>query len=242
MTPFKHPANAKAAVVTGASSGLGRELAKQFAIGGNHVILSGRNEYELQVTHGVCMNSTPAGNRFCGTTKVVGDLRDAGVVQKIYDTAHLFNAEYLVSCAAVYSKGPTEKSEPCDILLPNLIATIELVKAIYPMFAERRHGTIININSSAGKKGTEQEALYSASKHGLTGFFSSLRLEARHRNVRVLDVFIGGMRTPMMAHRSDWAHLIDPSQAAELIYKVAKMDLDTFQVDEVTLSRFCFPE
>lgn len=240
-TDPRHPANAKAAIITGASSGLGRELAKQFSAGGNQVILSGRNVDELRITHAECMNATPVGKKYCGAVRIAGDLCNPAIVQKIRDTAHLLNAEYLISCAAVYSSGPTDKSEPCDVLLPNLIATIELVKAIYSMFAERKYGTIININSSAGKKGTEQEALYAASKHGLTGFFSSLRLEARRKNVRVMDVFIGGMKTPMMRHRSDWPHLIDPVEAAEIIYKVAGTDSDTLQVDELTLGRFCFP-
>ncbi len=237
----KHPANSRAAVVTGASSGLGRELAKQFSADGFHVILSGRNKEELRRTQEACLQVREDQYNRGVTSTVVGDLCSSTVIRQLADVADLWNAEYLVSCAAVYSKDPVDKSVPIEILFPNLMATINLVRSMYPTFTRMRRGMFLNINSSAGKGFPEQESLYAASKHGLTGFFGSLRQEARRKNIRVMDVFLGGMKTPMMKHRSDFDYLIDPAKAAELIYRVAVTDEHSFQVDELTLSRFSFP-
>ena len=239
--PSQLPSNALGAVITGASSGLGRELAIRFSAGGYHVILSGRNKDELQRTHELCIAATPSGEKFPGSTIICGDLRDSEVIKQIALMAGLYRANYLVTCAAVYSKSSVDSTAPCDILLPNLVATIELVKAIYPVFLTGHCGTFVNINSTAGKHSSENESLYVASKHGLTGFFGSLRLEARRKNIRVMDVFIGGMKTPMMKHRPDYDYLIDPVQAAAAIHRTAVDTSDTFQVDELTLGRFSFP-
>jgi short-subunit dehydrogenase len=238
-TNWKMQQNKPSAIITGASSGLGRELAYQFAKNGINVILSGRNREELAKTQDQCVRSY-----FPPPMTIVapGDLTDPEVIRTLASTADLQNVRYLVSCAAVYSKGLlTANTRPCDILLPNLVATMDLVKAVYPAIVRNGGGTVININSSAGKTAPEEEALYAASKHGLTGFFKSFRVEARRKKVRVLDVFIGGMRTPMMQTRPDFEYLIDPAQAAEVIYNTAVVQPDTLEIDELTISRFKFP-
>ena len=195
----KKPDFGRVAIVTGASSGLGRELAVLFSRSG-HVILSGRDKDELERTRLLC--SDP-GN----TTTVCGNLRDSETRTQLVSFADLYGLHCLVCSAGEYLRGPLEKSDHLkieSIIGSNLTATISLVRRIYPQFVSNLDGMIIHINSAAGKAIDSMEPAYVASKHGAAAFFKALRFEARKHNVRVLDVFSGAMQTPMMEYRDDY--------------------------------------
>ena len=227
-------------LITGASSGLGRELAIQFARAGYSCILSGRNPAELLRTSRLATeNGTPC---TVPLTTISGDLREVKTINRLTEMMRVYNTRTLISCASVYSNLPLESCDNADdILLTNLVATVNVVRAAYEIFKTSMEGTIVNINSVAGKAASENESVYAASKHGLTGFFRALRLEARHQNIRILDVFTGGMKTPMTKDRPDWDYLIDPVEAAKIIFPAVINSPQSLQIDEITLSRFRFP-
>lgn len=233
----KYTENPPCAVITGASSGLGRELANIFSKKGYHLILSGRNRKELQTT--VHFSRTnPA--RF---SLVTGDLRDKEIITRTAAFADLYNASLLITAAGIYDNrkfSELPRSSIDDILQTNLISTVQLVRAIYTTFLRRRSGMIININSAAGKTAPIDEPVYCSSKHGLTGFFKSLRLEGRQKNIRILDVFLSALRTPMMIHRADYSKLISPNEMANIIFEIAALNIATAQIEELHIGRFQF--
>jgi 3-oxoacyl-[acyl-carrier protein] reductase len=80
----------------------------------------------------------------------------------------------------------------------NLKGTFLFTKAILPYMIKRRSGTIINVNSGAGKAGFSDLSSYCASKFGLAGLTESLALEVEIYNIRVMTIFLGQVATRML--------------------------------------------
>jgi short-subunit dehydrogenase len=214
-------------VITGAGSGLGRELAIRYAQNDYRTILNGRCRDHLDETAEMCFDSTI----------ITGSLADDRIIYLIGQQARMHKATDLVCCAGQYLRGDIIQDtygHPKAIIDTNVIGTINLIREL----AHKLMGTIVNINSVAGKNIAPNEAIYSASKHALTGFFKSFRLEAAVRGIRVLDVFLGAMQTRMMAHREDYAKLINPKEAAAAIFQAATTTYKSLQVEELTIGRW----
>ncbi len=122
------------------------------------------------------------------------------------------------------------------IINVNLITSIQLIKEIYPVFIERGAGLLVNINSLAGKMPNELEAAYCASKYGLRGFMDSFQNEANRNNVRMINVYLGAMQTAITDHRPDQALLIDPDEAASIIFGLCE-DYPSLRITEISLLR-----
>lgn len=183
------------AVVTGASSGIGRAIAEEIAARGASLCLVGRRpEVLLQV----------AANLSDGARKLIYrlDLADSGEIEKLAD--HLTReggaADILVHCAGVISLGDTQDASAEDFdrqIAVNLKAPFVLTRTLLPQLLARR-GQVVFINSSAGVSAVPGSGAYSATKHGLAGLADSLRAEVSGR-VRVTSVFTGNTATPMQA-------------------------------------------
>lgn len=214
-------------IITGASSGLGRELAIRFS-GLGHVILSGRNEIELNKTRTLCREPH-------NTTLVYGDLRDTAVCSRLAGFANLYAISYLICCAGEYASGPIEGMSFLDaarILDSNLLSTVNLIREVYPYM--RQKSKIVHINSVAGKAIDSKEPVYCASKHGMAAFLKALRFEARTKQIRIMDVFPGGIQTPMM---DDNPKLMDINEIADTIFTTATLRSGTCQIEELHLGR-----
>lgn len=222
----------QAAVILGASGGLGRELAIRLAERG-HVILSGRNKEELDITASMCKD--PA-----NITIIAGDLNELDTRNKLLSAADLYNIRYFVIASGVHSRinFPLDAAGGIEVLQTNVGTPIRLIKRMFPLLA-RYGGQIIHINSPAGRNTSPNEAMYSASKHAMAGFLKAFRLEARESGVRVLDVYLGAIKTRMMSDREDFANLIEPAEAAGIICSLLSTPVST-QVEEVTIGRFRF--
>lgn len=229
------------ALITGSSSGLGRELALTFARKGHGIILHGRDEVRLcQVAKEIRdLNPTETADPGLPPDIVIGDLADDATIRRLREAALVREVYVLINNAGRYYSGPAEAMSPDDaddIIRTNLIAPIKLILAVYPMMATRKRGLIVNINSLAGKGFNDQEAAYCASKWGLRGFMGSFKYAAREKNVSVLDVFIGKMKTPMTERLSAGGRMIDPADAAQAIYDLW-MAYPSLRVNEVEIGR-----
>jgi len=217
-------------LVTGSSKGLGRELALTFARKGHGVILHGRDEARLaQVRQEIEALPSPV-------AVVRGDITDERTLRHLLDAARTWKIDVLINNAGAYLSAPIEETSLLDaerILKTNLCTPVWLTLAIYPLFRERGHGLIVNINSLAGKGFNDQEAAYCASKWGLRGFMGSFKFEARKHGISVLDVYLGKMRTDMAANRPG---LIEPCEAARVIYELWR-DYPTLRVNEIEIGR-----
>lgn len=183
----------RTAVVTGASSGIGRAIAERLGASGAHVVMCGRTADALNES---VDRITAAGG---AAEAVVADVREAGVVEGLVKTAvsttgHL---DIFVNNAGVGSFGPilgTDVEQWRTLLETNVLALMVGCKsAIQAMRAGGTHGHIVNISSLAVK--SNESGIYGASKHAVNVITNSLRLELIDDPIRLTTVMPGVVAT-----------------------------------------------
>jgi NAD(P)-dependent dehydrogenase (short-subunit alcohol dehydrogenase family) len=182
------------ALVTGASSGLGRACALALASEGAGVALLARSEAELaHVARVIEGDGQPV-------LPLAVDLAD---VDRLPDTVERVAREFggvdvLVNAAATDVPGPVETLEVDDwdrVFAVNVRAPFVLSKLVFSRMRERGGGTIVNVSSIAGRRGWANAAAYCASKFALTGLTQALAAEGRQHNIRACVLYPGAMAT-----------------------------------------------
>ena len=184
----------KVALVTGASSGLGRATAIALARAGADVALVARSQTELE---GAREAISKIGRRALTLPEDLASKVEATEALE-RAVAALGRIDVLVNAAGTESPGTVEMLdvEGWDrTLAVNLRAPFLLSKAAFPRMREAGGGTIINISSVAGKKGWANASAYCASKFGLTGFTEALADEGKEHGIRALVLYPGAMAT-----------------------------------------------
>src|SRR5918995_5287329 len=187
-------------VLTGASSGIGRETALQFARRGAKLALAARNEDALDTLAAEV-------ERLGGEALVVPiDVSDFNRVAELASRAveRFGRIDTWVNNASVSTYGTVEQLEVEEIrrvIEVNLLGEIYGMKAALPRL-RRTGGTIINVSSTLGKRAVALQAAYCAAKHGVVAFGEALRLELRHAKVpvAVVDVLPSSINTPLFEH------------------------------------------
>lgn len=223
----------KTALITGASSGLGRSLAHYFGIMGYNLILSGRDKKKLNEVIKILPDN--------GLKIIVqvGDITLPETISALGKTAKEWGVDVLINNAGIYAKRSLAGMTPeavKRIFDTNLLAPILLTQRIYPIFRERGKGLVININSVAGKEPSHEETIYSASKHGLRGFSRSLQFEAGEENIRIIDYYFGAMKTPMAKGRISFEQFMDPAEVAAIIYATS-VEYKSARLKEIEIGR-----
>ena len=179
--------------ITGASSGIGAELAKQYAKEGALLILSARREKALQEVKNSCEHQE-------NITVLPLDLKNFNSM-----------AQYVEKALAVYGSidllinngGVSQRSLIADTKMEvyqelmdvNYIGTVALTKALLPYFIERKKGHFAVVTSVMGKFGSPYRSGYCGAKHALHGFFDVLRMEHEKDNVDVTLICPGFVQT-----------------------------------------------
>ena len=182
----------KTILITGASSGIGREIAYKLAQKTNvNLILVARNLEMLEKVAKKCESYDNVNVKVFSVDIGQKDQVD-NLIEKLPTIDILCNA-------AGYGimKDFDEFSDEMvvDMFDVNVLGTIQLTVAIAKKMKERREGTIMTIASLLGKISTPKSAVYSATKHALLGYFNSLRLELKQFNVHVMMVNLGPVAT-----------------------------------------------
>src|SRR5918992_4544049 len=183
-----------AALVTGASSGLGRATAIALARAGADVAVVARSEEELESLR---EEITEIGRQALTLPIDLASVNETteAVGRTVEELGRL---DVLVKAAGTDAPGTVEELniEGWDrTLAVNLRAPFLLSKAAFPHMREAGGGTIINISSVAGKKGWANASAYCASKFGLTGFTQSLADEGKEHSIRAIVLYPGAMDT-----------------------------------------------
>lgn len=177
----------KVALVTGASSGIGRALAQALAGAGCRLVLVGRDEARLGAVAAACGGDTLA---------LAADLTEAGAVERVVDAALArFGAiDLLLANAGLYIPGDVAEGDPdaWDRLLDvNVASVFRLVRRVLPGMIARGDGHVVVTSSISGHQAIHWEPVYSASKHAIQSFVHGLRRQVARHGIRVGEVAPG---------------------------------------------------
>ena len=179
--------------ITGASSGIGAELAKQYAKEGAFLILSARREKALQEVKNSCEYQE-------NIAVLPLDLKDfksmALHVEKalaVYGSIDLLINNGGVSQRSLIADTKIEVYQ--ELMDINYMGTVALTKALLPYYIERKKGHFAVVTSVMGKFGSPYRSGYCGAKHALHGFFDVLRMEHQKDNVDVTLICPGFVQT-----------------------------------------------
>jgi NADP-dependent 3-hydroxy acid dehydrogenase YdfG len=208
------------AVVTGASSGIGRATAEELARRGMSVCVTGRDAARLQD----CARSLGKAASLVHVMDLTAGAEIARFAQRV--RGELGRLDVLVHSAGALRLGNLEQAEAKDfdeLYQVNLRAPFLLTKACFPLLVQSE-GQVAFVNSSAALAAGVDNALYAATKAALRSLAGSLRDYANPLGVRVLSLFAGRTATPMQeavyrfegrSYQPQW--LLQPSDVARAI-------------------------
>jgi len=190
--------NQKVIWITGASSGIGEELAKQYATKNVCLVLSARNEKELERVKNQCQNAK----------EVMVLPLDLAQPETMNEKAAKVIAHFGRIDLLINNGGISQRSEALEtsseterkIFEVNYFGNVALSKAVIPYMRKQGGGQIAVMSSIAGKFGFFLRSTYSAAKHALHGYYESLRLEEEKNNISVTLLCPGKINTPISVH------------------------------------------
>ena len=208
------------AIVTGASSGIGRATALELARHGAHVALAARRQQALEK---VAQEVEALGRE---ALVVPTDVTDREQVQRLVERTleRWGRVDILVANAGVYVRRPIRELRVEDLefsLAVNFYGSVYAVLAVLPHMLARNSGPIVLVTSMDGKKGIPPDAPYVAAKFALAGFGDVLRQELHGTGVYATVVFPGRVDTPLIENlRVPWISAkIPPQKVARAIVK-----------------------
>ncbi len=177
--------------ITGASSGIGKDLALHISNYQTKLILSARNQQSLEEVAHEC--------RERGATAIVlpVNLEDEQAISAI-DDAIIGDIDILIHSAGISQRSlgiGTSLTVNRRLMEINFFAALSLTKRVLPNMYKRQQGHLVIISSVVGKFGTPMRSGYAASKHAVHGYFDSLRAELHTKNIQVTLVCPGYIQT-----------------------------------------------
>jgi len=222
------------AVITGAGSGLGKELAKVLYEKSYFVVLVGRKNIKLENV------SKDFNNNYLN---IATDVSIKNNVDDIFTKVSELdgNLNIVINCAGegVFAKVGSFNNNDLDrAFSANLIGTILMSQEALNNFDNE--GTIVNVMSTAANVGRAGESIYCAAKWGAKGFTESLKLETKGSNIKVFSVYPGGMQTPFWCEKAgmvpDTTTFMKPEEVATLIVENI-LNKNTLQVTDIIINR-----
>jgi short-subunit dehydrogenase len=205
-------------LVTGASSGLGAEFARQLAARGSDLVLVARSADrlaaladELRLRHRVAVTTLPA------------DLSLADEVSRVVSATATTEVGVLVNSAGFGTYGTfadLDAGREHDEVMVNAMAAVDLAHAVLPGMLARRRGGIITVASSIAFQPSPRQAVYGATKAFALAFSEALWAETRGSGVRILALCPGPVATGY------FASLGDQAATSSIIYRRAARPAD----------------
>ncbi|XP_071389454.1 dehydrogenase/reductase SDR family member 7B [Centroberyx affinis] len=188
-------------VITGASSGLGKECARAFHAAGARLVLCGRDAARLQqVVQELTAGSADVQRQTYVPSTVVFDLAETETVDKAAEEILKCygQVDILINNAGISYRGnilDTHLSVQRDVMETNYFGPIALTQALLPSMVRRRSGHIVVISSVQGKIAIPYRSAYAASKHATQAYFDCLRAEIERYGIPVSVISPGYIRT-----------------------------------------------
>lgn len=216
----------KKVILTGASDGLGLEIAKELIQKGIVVIGISRTKPKLDIEHIPC------------------DLTDKNDIEKLIKKIEKDHTDIdcLINCAGMIDLVNPENIKYKNtekVFKLNIIAPIILSSKLLNLI-KQNHGDIINVASTIAFKAYESQAAYVGSKWGIRGLNEYLRLELKGTKCRVIGFNPGGLQTKFFEkvtnEKKDLSAYIDPSDMAKFLVQILELP-KTMEVSDVIINR-----
>lgn len=227
----------KNVLLIGATGGIGSKTAKLLASRGANLFLAGRNAEKLaEVADSINVPNTQY---------FALDIADAAQVQQLKEKffTAFTSIDILVNAAGIgiiKTMDTLTEEEFMKTIHANLYAPFLLVKAFLPAMKEVKKGLIINIPGVLGKVPMAGAAAYSASKYGLVGMMQSVREELKRTDIRITNLFLGGVDSAFwdtIDLRVQRDKMIQAEEAAKAIWFLCQQPLSAV-VSEMVLQPF----
>lgn len=180
-------------LLAGATGGIGRELARLLTGSGARLFITGRKEELLREIATECRLSED-----CLLAADLTDINGVKALKQAYEKVYP-TVDILINLSGIGIIQSTENLEEADFmstLQVNLYAPYMLTRAFLPVMKEAKKGLIIHVPGVLGKVPMAGAAAYSASKYGLVGMMQSIREEVKRTEIRITNLFLGGVDSP----------------------------------------------
>jgi NAD(P)-dependent dehydrogenase (short-subunit alcohol dehydrogenase family) len=236
------PISQQIVAVVGASSGIGRLTALEFAAKGAKVVVSARSQEGLETL--VKEIQSQGGE----AVAVVADVKNFEQVKAIADKAieQYGRLDTWVHAAATGILAPFEKITPEEfqqVIDVNLMGQVHGAMAALPHLKREGRGALIHISSMEGRRALPLQSPYSAAKHGVEGFLESLRVELQHEGIPISVTsikpavintpFYNKVQTKLGVKPTGIPPYYEPSLVADAILYVAEHPTRDFIVGDV---------
>jgi short-subunit dehydrogenase len=208
------------AVITGASSGIGRALAFEFASRGFDLLLTGRNKEALNEVATLCRQNHGVEGEF-----IVAELGDKDSASELISVLAKTPVDVLANNAGFAVKGnfaETSITDEVSLVEVQLSKMLSLTKAVLPGMLSRRRGVILNIASVYSVSPVPKQSVYGACKAFMLSFSSALREELKDSGVTVTVVLPGTTQTEFRRR----AGVFDKGESGMTAAAVAKISVD----------------
>lgn len=218
-------------VVTGAGSGVGRSVVRKFAAGGWRVAAVGRRRDPL--VESIALAGPDAASR---CAPFVCDVSRPGDVDTMSAAvlARFGQVDVLVNSAGTNVRQrafrDVSREDWHEVLSTNLHGAFYCVRAFLPGMRARGAGTVVNVNSDAGKLARDLAGVaYVTSKFGLAGLTQSLNAEERAHGIRACSIFPRDINTPLLDKRPQpppadvRARMLQPEDVADCVWLAATL-------------------
>ena len=232
----------KNCLITGATGGLGKEIAKQLVENECNLFLTGRNDNKLKDLKKELENSSNVKIQY-----FAADISNVDEINKlILEVEKTFSVDILVNCAGIfpvkmlheYTLEDFENSFNINVKAPFL-----LTQKFSQDMMKSKWGRIINIASSGAYNGRKKTIVYRSTKHALLGLSRSVHAELKEHNIRTFCISPGPIKTSMGKEiiknedpNADYESFMNPSDIAKFTIHVISYNNEMIS-EEVRLSR-----
>lgn len=210
----------KRILVTGATDGLGLAIARELVKQNVQLIIHGRSAEKIAQTKNVLerLGATRVETLLC-------DLQDTDTITQAF--SKIDQLDVLINNAGVWLEGNTIDAKPekiIELTNVNMLAPLLITRILLPRLLSSSFGQILNIVSVAGIEipSGYYHTIYTATKYAMQGFTEGLAKEFAFKNLRVMGIYPGGMKTDIFkkagnTYKENEPWMFDPQETAEAV-------------------------